>query len=112
MSQTLSAKQLNIINQPVDFVRSHFSQIAHKDLIEALNDGAAPGHSKQTSSQGSQNPISSQNSFSAILERELGIEGSLDLRTASIPRLNDCKTPEEIRALHHKLVRFDCMIQD
>ena len=47
-----------------------------------------------------------------VLERELGIEGSLDLRAAGIPRLNDCKTPEEIAALHHKLVRFDCMIQD
>jgi hypothetical protein len=50
--------------------------------------------------------------FSQVLERELGIEGSLDLRLAGIPRLNDCKTPEEIAALHHKLVRFDCMIQD
>lgn len=47
-----------------------------------------------------------------MLERELGLEGSLDLRNACIPRLNDCKTPEDVTALHHKLVRFDCMIQD
>lgn len=68
------------------------------------------------SNEGNQNSQSSQTQnefcFSNVLERELGIEGSLNLRAANIPRLNDCKTPEEIVALNHKLVRFDCMIQD
>ena len=107
MSQTLSAKQQQIINQPVDFVKSYFSKIPQNELISALNDSA---DDSQASSQVQE--TNSPNSFCAILERELGIEGSLDLRTASIPRLNDCKTPAEITALHHKLVRFDCMIQD
>ena len=108
MSQTLSAKQQQIINEPVDFVKSYFSKIPQNELISALNDTTPGSETSQASSQVQEN--NSPNSFSAILERELGIEGSLDLRTGSIPRLNDCKTPAEITALHHKLVRFDCMI--
>ena len=94
MSQTLSAKQQQIINEPVDFVKSYFSKIAESDLISALNDTTPGQEESQASSQVKE--TNSPNSFSAILERELGIEGSLDLRTASIPRLNDCKTPAQI----------------
>ena len=53
-----------------------------------------------------------QEGITSTFEKEMGIEDSLDLRVTGIPRLNDCKTPEELAALHHKLVRFDCMIQD
>lgn len=42
----------------------------------------------------------------------MGIEDSLDFRATGIPRLNDCKSIEDVAKLHHKLVRFDCMIQD
>lgn len=29
-----------------------------------------------------------------------------------MPRLNDCSTPDDVAGLHHKLVQFDCQIQD
>ena len=93
---------MDIINKPVDFIKNYFSKLSEDKLMDVLSDGTA---SSQTSTQNAQS-----SDFSAILEKELGIEGSLDLRMASIPRLNDCKTPAEITALHHKLVRFDCMI--
>ena len=77
-------------------------------MAKKLGDSGAQQNLLSQNSQVSQS--SNDLSFPAIFERELGIEGSLDLRQAKIPRLNDCKTPAEVAALHHKLVRFDCMI--
>ena len=51
MSQTLSAKQQQIINEPVDFVKSYFSKIAENDLISALNDTTPGQEESQASSQ-------------------------------------------------------------
>ena len=69
--------------------------------MQALNEASGFNSAQPTSSQ-----------FAQVFERELGIEDSVDLRNACIPRLNDCMCPEDIVKLHHKLVRFDCMIQD
>ena len=109
MAQTLSAKKQNIIENPVSYIKEYFGSLSEEQLLKTLQ-----SDSQSTSQQSSQvsNQISGGYDFSSILERDLGIEGSIDLRNTCIPRLNDCKSAEEVAKLHHKLVRFDCMIQD
>lgn len=36
----------------------------------------------------------------------------MDKDLSVIPRLNDCKTAQDVANLNHKLVQFDCQIQD
>lgn len=48
----------------------------------------------------------------SVIERELGIEGIDQLDIEGLPCLNHCKNAEEVAQLHHKLVKFDCMVQD
>lgn len=95
-----TTKREDIIENPVNYIKHYFGQMTQENLQQFLTD----------SSNQTQNSI--QKNFGLLFERELGIEGSLDLRATKIPRLNDCKSVDDLAKLHHKLVRFDCMIQD
>lgn len=64
MSQNLSAKHHSIRDKPVEFIKNYFAQLG-KSQTEAILSNEDGGEKDE---------------FPLILERELGIEGSLNLK--------------------------------